>query len=118
MFLADIHTGPCLLQYRLPVLANVPADDLADLSLRSDQFAILNEQPGRRGVPGGQSPRAMEGKGMTATPGTPGRPDPTTGPNQPKTEGREGMTDSPHTGPVHQPGRRHWSTHTRPRAPK
>ena len=23
MFLADIHTGPCLLQHRLPVLANV-----------------------------------------------------------------------------------------------
>jgi hypothetical protein len=35
---------------------------------------------------------------MTATPGTPGWPDPTTGPNQPKTEGREGMTDSPHPG--------------------
>jgi len=32
---------------------------------------------------------------MTATPGTPGWPDPTTGPNQPKTEGREGMTDTP-----------------------
>src|SRR5689334_8185980 len=28
------------------------------------------------------------------------------------------MTDNPHTGPVHQPGHRHWSTHTRPRAPK
>ena len=34
--------------------------------------AILNERPGRIGVPGGQSPRATEGKGMTATPGTPG----------------------------------------------
>jgi hypothetical protein len=32
---------------------------------------------------------------MTATPGTPGWPDPTTGPNQPKTEGGEGMTDTP-----------------------
>ena len=32
----------------------------------------LPDQRCRRGVPGGQSPRAMEGKGMTATPGTPG----------------------------------------------
>ena len=34
--------------------------------------AILNERPGRLGEPGGQWPRATEGKGMTATPGTPG----------------------------------------------
>ncbi len=61
------------------VVAVRTTDDLAGIALHSDLFALPNQRPGRRGVPGGEACSAMIGSRLKATPSAPGRPNPTNG---------------------------------------